>query len=555
LIFYGHSKYFNTEYSDKHERNKSVYWYDSSHMDLMIATLPLLLLISLVVFFKKSITFAVSVSLGVLLLSIMYWGTELASVGGASVRGLLLATEIIIVIFSAVLIFEVLERNKLFTIILQLLQKVSKDKILQTLFVLLGVVTFMEGVAGFGTPAIIAIPLLLSIGYTPIQSVILALLADSVPVSFGAIGLPVTFGVGSVLSTIEGVNSEVLLSEVIRQTALINIVGFALLGVLMLVAMKKFLDEKFRIRDYLPIVLCSAILVGVVSFMTAVFIGPELASIAGGIAGMLSVTFLSRLSMFRHKASRLLETEVIGHEHVNKHLLLKAVLPYSILIVLLLLTRIPAFGIGETLGRITLGFESLFGSDVSYETAPLVSAASILLFTALFSLFWYSESVSETKLIVRDVLKTVSLPFIALCVTLVFIQIFVNSASNELAAMPIVIAESLGGFVGEYWIVFSPFIGVLGSFLSGSATVSNLIFTGIQYDVAVETMTDPARVLSMQSIGAALGNMIALHNIVAALAIAKLHNRSTHLIIRQNVKYLAILLIFMSVLGYVSILI
>lgn len=522
-------------------------------MDLLIAVLPLVILITLVVFLKKSITFAVSASLAVLLLAVVYWGTALATVGGASIRGLLLATEIILVIFSAVLIFEVLERNKLFTILLQLLQKISKDKVVQTLFVLLGVVTFMEGVAGFGTPAIIAIPLLLSIGYTPIQSVILALLADSVPVSFGAIGLPVTFGIGSVVSTIDGVNAEVLLQDVIQQTALFNIIGFVLLGGLFLVAIKKFTKSNVRFKRYLPLVIMSALVVGAASYITATYVGPELASIVGGVAGMLSVAYLSKLKPFHGASNEGIQSEVAGHERINRRLLIKAVLPYSILIILLLHTRLPALGIGELLGQFTIGFDSLFGGAVSYQTAPFVSAATILLVTALFSLFWYSESINATKSIVHDVLKTVYKPFIALCVTLVFVQIFINSASQELVAMPIIIAESLGNLVGDYWILFSPFIGVLGSFLSGSATVSNLIFTGIQYDVAVETMTSPARVLSMQSVGAALGNMIALHNIVAALAIAKLHSQSTHLIIRQNAKYLAILVIVLSVIGFISV--
>lgn len=517
-------------------------------MDLLIALLPLFILITLVVFLRKSITFAVSVSLLFLLASVAYWGTELSTVAGSSVRGLFLAIEIIVIIFSAVLIFEILERNNLFKIILQLLSRISSDRVVQSLFVLLGVVPFMEGVAGFGTPAIIAIPLLLSIGFSPLQSVVLALVADSIPVSFGAIGLPITFGVGSVVNSIGDAGSGLLIERVILNVAGINILGYLLLVVIILFAIKKFLKLD-SIKEYLLFGILSALSIGFVSFATAVYLGPELASIIGGVGGMLAVVLFAKLNHFKNKFGT--KSSISADLHLKPAALIKAILPYSLLVFLLLLTRLPSLEIGELLSNFKISIDSIFGGSVSYEIAPLVSAAIILLAVAVFSLFWFSESLEQTKSVVKDVLKLVYKPFIALSVTLIFVQIFINSESSQLQSMPIIIAQNLSSLVGGFWPLFNPSIGVLGSFLSGSATVSNLIFSGIQYDIAVQTFISPSVVLSLQSVGAALGNMIALHNIVAALAIAKLHSNSTHEIIRQNGAYLAILAVAVSVLGLI----
>lgn len=520
-------------------------------MDLLYALLPIATLIFSILFFKRTITQAVTFSIIVLLLSLFYWGVGIGSVGASTFRGVLLAFEIIIVVFSAVLIFEILERQKLFSVISRRLDSISKDKVVQTLFVLLGVVFFMEGVAGFGTPAIIAIPLLLSIGYKPTQAVILSLLADTIPVSFGAVGLPVSFGIGSVLSTVDPANSENLLGSVVARIALVNVFGMLLLSVVLLMVIKRFIENNdFNISKYVPFVLVVVTISSLVSVFSAVYLGPELPSILGGLAGIITMIFMSRNGILIKNNKR--KSELTAEDKVvetDKKQLYRAVVPYLILIFLLLLTRLPVFGFGEFLQRIEISFINIFGSLIDYSIAPLYSAATILLVVAVFSLFWFHETREKTTKIVSDVLKLVSRPFVALSLTLIFVQMFINSQSSELQAMPVVIAEYLSSSVGVFWPFVSPFVGALGSFLSGSATVSNLIFTGIQYDVALESSLGVSSVLTLQSVGAAIGNMVALHNVIAALVIAKLSDKNASMIIRYNVKYLILLLLAIGIIG------
>ena len=523
-------------------------------MDLIIALLPIATLILSVLLFKRTITQAVLISLIVLLLSSIYWGLGFETIAASSLRGVFLAIEIIIIVFSAVLIFEILERQRLFSVISRKLDSVSSDKVIQTLFVLLGVVFFMEGVAGFGTPAIIAIPLLLAIGYKPTQAVILSLLADSIPVSFGAVGLPVSFGIGSIVSSIQGIDNVGLLNSVVARIALINILGMLILSLILLATIKSFLkDEKIKISSYLTFVIPVVLISSLVALFVAVFVGPELPSIIGGITAIAVMVFLSsrRRTVTTSKEAVLNESATLDQaSNDNKHLY-RALIPYGLLISLLLLSRLPIFGVVDFLQDITVSNGGIFGSDVSYSLAPFYSAATILLLVAIFSLFWFHESAEKTKSIVTDVLKLVSRPFIALLLTLVFVQIFINSQSIELQAMPVLIAEYLSSSAGSMWPLISPFVGALGSFLAGSATVSNLIFSGIQYDVAVEASLSTSSVLSLQSLGAALGNMIALHNVIAALTIAKLSEKSASVVIKYNGKYLALFLLIIGILGLV----
>jgi lactate permease len=523
-------------------------------MDLLFALLPIVILILLVLVFRRTITQAVSISLLFLLFSSSYWSLGSNLIGASALKGLLFALEIIVVVFSAVLIFETLERQRLFSVISRKLNSISSDKVIQSLFILLGVVFFMEGVAGFGTPAIIAIPLLISIGYKPTQAVILSLLANSIPVSFGAVGLPVSFGIGSVVSSIEGSRADDLISLIITQIALINILGMLIMALILFVTIKKFSKPTVvNFSKYIPFIFTVVAVSSVAALIVAVFFGPELPSIIGGLTAMLTMIIYTKIraKTFNTSADSKVLSNIEGDKNERK-LLLNAFVPYGLLILLLLITRLPILGMGSFLQSITVSANGIFGSSVDYSVSPLYSAASILLFVAIFSLLWFHETSEKTYKIVVDVLRIVSRPFVALVLTLIFVQIFINSETIQLQSMPVVIAEYLSANTGSFWPLLSPVIGALGSFLSGSATVSNLIFTGIQYDVAIGASLSSSLVLALQSVGAAIGNMIAIHNIIAALAIAKLSEKTASNVIKYNLKYLAILIFVVGVVGFLA---
>ena len=104
--------------------------------------------------------------------------------------------------------------------------------------------------------------------------------------------------------------------------------------------------------------------------------------------------------------------------------------------------------------------------------------------------------------------------------TVPMVRVYINSGSNvsELSSMPLAMAEWVAGSVGNIWPLFAPTIGALGAFIAGSNTVSNLMFSLFQFGVAERLAISGAMIVGLQAVGAAAGNMIAIHNVVAASA-------------------------------------
>lgn len=518
-------------------------------MELFVATLPIILLITSIVFFKKSIIFSGTIALLSLIFGGLWWGLSGLDMYSAALRGAFVATEIITIVFAALLIVEVIKRRHLFEPIQRLFQRISPDYRVQAVLLAFVLVYFIEGVAGFGTPAIIVVPLLMTLGFKPLHAVILALVGDTIPVSFGAVGLPITFGVDSVL---EGLTSEhaAITLDTIRTVGLLNIllstVLAVLIGIMAVVLRKGSAKEAIEI---VPFALLSGLVVSGIAYVTAIYIGAELPSILGGLIGLIVLLFFAKKRIFTPRQDvKMSQEKLIPAE--ERALIWKSLYPYLLLIGLLIVTRIPFFNIGEPLRSLSVGTDALLGSSIAYSISPLYSAATLLMIAALTTLALAQKDIRSFKEPLLVTIKKVERPYIALLIVLGFVQIFIYSdAGGTLSSMPMVIAQSISEWSGSLWPFVVPFVGALGSFLAGSATVSNLIFSGIQYDIALMLELPPATLLSLQSIGAASGNMIALHNIIAALAIAGIAEANTHKVIRSNVKPLLVLLVIAGMAG------
>lgn len=527
-------------------------------MEFFFALTPILLLIGLIVGAKKSVVFSASAALAALVLIGFWWGVSTVTVAAASLRGTFVATEIILIVFSALLIVEVIKRQGLFAPIQRLFSAISHDYRVLSVIIGFALVYFIEGAAGFGTPAIVVVPILVALGFKPLHAVSLALVADTIPVSFGAVGLPITFGVDSVL---EGVTTQhaAITEAVVLSVAALNILFSTILAVI-IVGLSVYLRERSLHHFFaaIPFAIFAGLTISIIAYLTALTIGPELPSILGGLIGLFIVGFAAKKRFLVPRTTislDLQQSSASGSDTaatVSQRLALwRSLYPYLLLIGLLVLTRLPIFRVGEPLQGFRLSSEGLLGSGVVYSIAPLYSAATLLLASAFVTLWLARRRINAS---ITDPLKVVSQrvarPYLALVLVLAFVQIFIYSdESGALTAMPVVIAEGISTISGAFWPFVVPFVGALGSFLAGSATVSNLIFSGLQYDIALQLSHEPSVLLSLQTIGASSGNMIALHNIVAALAIAGISESQSHRVIRANIIPLLVLLITAGVMG------
>jgi lactate permease len=516
----------------------------------LLALLPFIVFLSLILVVRRSVLLSITISLVTLLLtSTLIWGMDWLRILASATEGTFVALEILLIVFGALLILESLKEKKLLLYIKEFFESISMDKRVHVVLIAWAFVFFLEGVAGFGAPIIIVVPILIALGFAPLTAVIVAIIGDSVPVIFGAIGLPVTYGMYIPLQSVN-LGYEFLHNLTVL-IASINILGSIIIP-LTLVYVYTRLENKPRLHffEFIPFALIAGFSASIPAFIVASTVGPELASIVGGICSIVVVSFLAKKGYLMSRTENEEKLQLVRRTEGAIWGMSKAVFPYVLITLLLLLTRLP---LKEILSDLyVLRIDSLFGQAIQYSFNPLYSAGSILLFVALVSMVIFKVNRFEFTHIAKSAFTKIRIPLITLILMLSFVQIFMYSGENmnNLESMPKTIAVGASHVLGPVWPLFAPFLGALGSFAGGSATVSNLIFTVVQYETATLSGYSATLILALQGIGAAAGNMIALHNVIAALAVAGIVGKESY-VIRKTIVPLSIYLLIMGILGLI----
>jgi lactate permease len=193
----------------------------------------------------------------------------------------------------------------------------------------------------------------------------------------------------------------------------------------------------------------------------------------------------------------------------------------------------------------TMEVSSVFGTDVTVSLQPLKSPLIPFLLASVYALY----QARDFRFDVKPVLSKTLAVFLVLFPSLAITQLMLNSGQQ----MPSMIEVLAGIFekAGKVYPVFSPFIGVLGAFISGSTTVSNIIFGSVQNTAALSLGMQPEIILSLQLAGASLGNAVCLFNIIAAAAVAGISDYSQ--ILRKNLLPVFLACLICALLGYVLI--
>jgi lactate permease len=203
-------------------------------------------------------------------------------------------------------------------------------------------------------------------------------------------------------------------------------------------------------------------------------------------------------------------------------------LPYILLAGLLVLTRLPQLPVGQTLQRLLeISFENLFGTGLRAATTPLYLPGTSLLAVVLLTAWLHGLDTKKLNAALVDSGRTLLGAGFVLLFTIPMVRVYINSGFNalDLPSMPIAMAEWAAGQVGAVWPLFAPAVGALGAFIAGSNTISNLMFAFFQHGVAERLGISGTLIVALQAVGAAAGNMVAIHNIVAASATVGLLGR------------------------------
>jgi lactate permease len=470
----------------------------------------------------------------------------------STLQGLIITIGVLWIIFGAILLLNTLKYSGGISAIRAGFATVSPDRRIQAIIIAWLFGCFIEGASGFGTPAAIAAPLLVAIGFPALAAVLLGMLVQSTPVSFGAVGTPIIIGVNSGLDTAtlgarlaeQGSSWEVFLQLITGNVAIIHALVGTIMPLVMVLMLTRFFGKEKSWKagfEVLPFALFGGLAFTLPYAATGVFLGPEFPSLLVGLVGLAIVTTAARFGFLVPKTtwdfadpkdwpSEWLGSIEMKLDQLPRHQpisTLRAWLPYVLVGALLVASRVfPE--IGAALKSVVLVFPDLLGEKgVKADFMPLYLPGGILVAVVLVTVFLHRMHMRSLVKAVGESSRVLLGAGFVLLFTVPMVRILINSGVNaaELPSMPIAMAQWVADSVGGVYPLLAPSVGALGAFIAGSNTVSNMMLSQFQFGVATSLGISGALIVAVQAIGAAAGNMVAIHNVVAASATVGLLGR------------------------------
>ena len=401
---------------------------------------------------------------------------------------------------------------------------------------------------------------------------------QSTPVSFGAVGTPLVVGVtgglnrDGITATLDAAGGSwpVYFQDIVSEVAIIHGIIGLFMPLVLVAIMVRFFGERKRFADVLP-VLPFALFAGaafVIPYVAAgVFLGPEFPSMIGAMVGLAIVVPAARRGFLipeqswdfpesdKWPSSWLGAFSIDLDERSDKKPLSTFMgwLPYNLLAIFLVMSRTIA-PLKTWLTSISFGWTDILGeTGISGNVQPLYLPGGILLLVVIVSIVLHRVRLKDFTAAVSESSNTLLGAGFVLIFTIPMVRILINSGVNAVdnVSMPIAMAQFVADHVGSVYPLFAPAIGGLGAFIAGSNTVSNLMLSEFQFNVANALGVSTAMMVALQAVGAAAGNMIAIHNVVAASATVGLLGREGETL-RKTILPTIFYFLFAGVIGMVA---
>jgi lactate permease len=474
----------------------------------LLALLPIALGGVLLVGFRVAAKHAMPAAyLAAVVVALGAWRMSPTRVAAASVQGLFLTFDLLFIIFGALLLLHTLERSGGVAALRRSFHGVSDDRRVQVVIVAWLFGSFIEGAAGFGTPVLVGVQ--------------------------GGLG-------GEVFAeALAGAGLTMLdyLRLVTARVVFLHAVAGVFMPTLMVVMMTRFFGERRSWTEglsILPFTLFGGLAFVVPYVLFGTFLGPEFPSLLGAPVGLAVVVVAARRGflvpadvwVFPRREAWAddwvsgLEEEMAEGPAGRRISTALAWAPYLLVGVLLVLTRLPALPLGAGLRSVALAWADILGTGIAATTTPLYLPGFVLLVVVALTALLHRMPAREVAAAVRSSASVLVGAGIVLVFTVPMVRVYINSEVNAagLLSMPLAMAEWVAGNVGQVWPLFAGATGALGAFIAGSNTVSNLMFSAFQFGVAERLGMSTVMIVALQAVGAAAGNMVAIHNVVAASA-------------------------------------
>lgn len=491
-------------------------------LDIGVVLTPFFLLFGGVLLLRKTVLWSASLTLlSTILLFSFFWQMRDSAMLAAFVKASAVTFDISLILLGALFLLAILKQVGAIQTLKRLCVSISPDRRIQAILIGIFFVGFIEGVAGFGTPAMLAAPLLVVIGFPVSTAILITLFGNSLSVPFGAVGTPYLIGVAQGVAGFDGVQLTEIIRYQIMLSAPIALFAPLAMSTMLTHSSGKSWQEGLGIwKQALLAGICFVLPVSVIA-LTA---GPEFPSLVGSLVGGILFILGLRLPMFKNGKN--------WDFPVTKHSLkqtfvqptiknsIKAITPYIAVVTLLIITRLSVIPFQSfTQNTLSYTLPSIAEEQVTHVLQPLYSPGLYLLIGSLIAIILYRPSQKTLRTLSTKTIHQAIRPILTLLLLITFAQLLLYSGSNSLGKenVPEFLAEVLSQ-IPLPWTVLAPFIGLFGSLVTGSVTISNVLFSEFQARTAILGGYDPHLILALQMLGASAGNMIALHNIIAVIA-------------------------------------
>lgn len=512
-------------------------------MYALFAFIPLIFTVVLMVVFNRPAKHTLPLTwLLSCVIAFVIWKMNFMDMAAYTLTGFLSAVETLCIIFGAILIMNTLKRSGAMSAINRMFDGITPDARIKAIIIGFVFGAFIEAAAGFGTPAALAAPLLISVGFPPLAAAVVALIYNSVPVCFGAVGTPTNTAFTTVRDAViaGGVDPEAWRMSLTFWSAVSMAIGAFMIVFVGICVLVKLFGKNKSFKDALPVIPYIIFIVSVFDILyllIARFIGPELVSLVAAIVTLFISLFTAKMGFLQPKETwtfadksewdtSWLSTTEVPEPKISDMSLVKAWIPYIIIVTVLVITRVcqnMGMSWANAMKNFTVGSGTsgiIFGQNWNY--AILWSPGIVFIIVALITVAIHRMSGEAVRGAWADTGKQVSGAAVALLFGIATVNIFrytnVSAPDAMGGSMLYVMARGMADIAGRAYIVVAPLIGVLGAFMSGSNTVSNTLFTSLQFETATLVALPQVFIVALQNNGGAIGNMICVNNVVSACA-------------------------------------
>ena len=458
------------------------------------------------------------------------------------------------IIIGAVFLYKISVKTGQFNIIRSSILSITEDQRLQMLLVGFAFGTFLEGAAGFGAPVAITAALLVGLGFKPLYAAGLCLIVNTAPVAFGAMGIPII-----VAGQVSGVDTMEISQMVGRQLPfMVPIVLFWIMGIM---------DGWRGIKETWPAVIVAGGSFALAQYLTSNFVGPELPDITAAIAALVSLTILLKFwkpkHIFRFSATEgNVDDSLLADQQQQYSLgqIAKAWSPFMILTVMVTIWSIKPFkdlfSKDGALHDWVISIPVPYVHQLVQKMPPVV--AEIKDYDAIFKFDWFSATGTaifiaalitilflkmqpkQAVLTFAETLNELKTPIYSIGMVLAFA--FIANYSGKSATLALALAHT-----GKAFTFFSPFLGWIGVFLTGSDTSANALFAALQATTAQQIGVPEVLLVAANTSGGVTGKMISPQSIAIACAAVGLVGKESDLF-RFTVKHSIVFTIMMGII-------